>query len=247
MTDYSTEEFRRYDATKIARAFRFQPWWPAWRAIRILLSFLGFVLGLQIDAVMGRTVANQPVRATQIREILTDLGPTFIKVGQALSTRPDLVQQNFLDELIKLQDQLPPFSNGVAFDIIEQDTEHALDEIFAEISPNPIAAASLGQVYRAKLYSGEEVAVKVQRPKLKPILMLDLYLMRWFAQRFAWLLPLNLGHDLALIVDEFGTKLFEETDYENEGRNAERFAANFKDDDSVKVPKFIGTTVATEF
>lgn len=237
MAYHPTGELRRYDAAAIARVFRFQPWRPAWRAIRILLAFLGFILGLQIDAVMGREVGSQAARAVQIRQILTDLGPTFIKVGQALSTRPDLIRQDFLDELIKLQDQLPPFPNEVAFAIIEQDIHRVVNEAFAEISPEPVAAASLGQVYRAKLYSGEEVAVKVQRPNLKPVLMLDLYLMRWFAQRCGWLLPLNLGHDLALIVDEFGVKLFEETDYENEGRNAEQFAENFKDDPNIKVPK----------
>lgn len=232
-----TGELRRYDAAAIARIFRFQPWRPAWRAARIFVAFLGFVLGLRLDAVMGREEGTQQVRAAQIRKILTNLGPTFIKVGQALSTRPDLIRQDFLDELIKLQDQLPPFDNATAFGIIEQDVDRPLSEIFSEISPNPIAAASLGQVYQAKLYSGEEVAVKVQRPNLKPIMMLDLYLMRSFAKSFGWLLPLNLGHDLALIVDEFGVKLFEETDYENEGRNAERFAKNFADDPNVKVPK----------
>jgi predicted unusual protein kinase regulating ubiquinone biosynthesis (AarF/ABC1/UbiB family) len=232
-----TGELRRYDAAAIARLFRWQPWRPAWRAARILVAFVGFVLGLRLDAVLGREEGSQQARAAQIRRILTDLGPTFIKVGQALSTRPDLIRQDFLDELIKLQDQLPPFANERAFAIIEQDADRTVSEIFAEISPDPIAAASLGQVYRAKLFSGEEVAVKVQRPNLKPIMMLDLYLMRSFAKWLGWLLPLNLGHDLTLIVDEFGIKLFEETDYENEGRNAERFAANFRDDPNVKVPK----------
>jgi predicted unusual protein kinase regulating ubiquinone biosynthesis (AarF/ABC1/UbiB family) len=228
---------RRYDPDSIARRFRWQPWRPAWRAIRIAVAFLGFVLGLKLDQIMGLEEGAQQARAEQIRCILTDLGPTFVKVGQALSTRPDLVRQDFLDELIKLQDQLPPFPNSLAFGIIESEFDRSVNEIFREISPNPIAAASLGQVYKAKLYSGEEVAVKVQRPNLKPTLILDLYLMRWFARNLGWLLPVNIGDDLALIVDEFGTKLFEETDYENEGNNAEKFAENFKNDPLVKVPK----------
>jgi predicted unusual protein kinase regulating ubiquinone biosynthesis (AarF/ABC1/UbiB family) len=91
-----------------------------------------------------------------------------------------------------------------------------------------VAAASLGQVYRARLFSGEEVAVKVQRPNLRPMICRDLFLMRWAATWLGRFLPLNLGHDLTLIVDEFGTKLFEEIDYINEGHNAERFAENFK-------------------
>ena len=92
-------------------------------------------------------------------------------------------------------------------------------------------------MYRAVLYSGEEVAVKVQRPNLEPILTLDLYIMRWGVAKIKSFLPLNLGHDLTLIIDEFGAKLFEEIDYINEGRNAEKFAINFQNEPSVKVPK----------
>ncbi len=232
-----TEEFRRYDAAAIARHLRWQPWRPMWRALRIGFAFLGLVLGLKLDTILGRGQGDQQIRAAQMRQILTDLGPTFIKVGQALSTRPDLIRQDFLDELVKLQDQLPPFDNATAFAIIEREIDRSVSEIFREITPDPIAAASLGQVYKAKLYSGEVVAVKVQRPNLKPIMMLDLYIMRGFAKNLGWLLPLNIGDDLALIVDEFGAKLFEETDYQNEGMNAEKFADNFKHDASVKVPK----------
>jgi predicted unusual protein kinase regulating ubiquinone biosynthesis (AarF/ABC1/UbiB family) len=228
---------RRYDAKAIAREFRFTPWKPLWRSLRIVSAFLSLAIGFKLDEAMDKVEANEQMRAEQVRRILTDLGPTFIKVGQALSTRPDLVKQKFLDELIRLQDQLPPFSTEVAFGMIERDLGSPVRLLFREISPQPIAAASLGQVYKAKLHSGEEVAVKVQRPNLHPVLTQDLYLMRFFAKTFGQFLPLNLGHDLTLIVDEFGLKLFEETDYQNEGRNAERFAENFKDDPSVKVPK----------
>jgi predicted unusual protein kinase regulating ubiquinone biosynthesis (AarF/ABC1/UbiB family) len=164
------------------------------------------------------------------------LGPTFIKVGQALSTRPDLVRKDFLDELVKLQDQLPPFDNDIAFAMIETELGMPVEKAYKEISSAPVAAASLGQVYKAILPTGEEVAVKVQRPNLRPLLSLDLYLMRWAAQNFGRLLPLNLGHDLTLIVDEFGIKLFEEIDYQNEGRNGEKFATNFQNNPEVKVP-----------
>jgi predicted unusual protein kinase regulating ubiquinone biosynthesis (AarF/ABC1/UbiB family) len=230
-------ELRCYDPIAIKNAFRFCPWRPLWRAFSIGLSFLLFFIGLKLDEVLGRGEGNQQERAEELRCLLTRLGPTFIKVGQALSTRPDLVRQDFLNELIKLQDQLPPFSTELAIQMVEVDLDQPLDDVFSEFSSEPIAAASLGQVYRARLHSGEQVAVKVQRPNLHPILTLDLYLMRWFAQALGQFLPLNLGHDLTLIVDEFGTKLFEETNYQHEGRNAERFAANFQDDLSVKVPK----------
>jgi predicted unusual protein kinase regulating ubiquinone biosynthesis (AarF/ABC1/UbiB family) len=230
------QQMRRYDPVAIATYYRRRPWTVIWRAISVVWMLGGFLLGWWSDHWLNRELTNRLRRANQLRQILTDLGPTFIKVGQALSTRPDLIKPDFLDELIKLQDQLPPFSNDIAHRIVETDFGRTPEEIFSFISAEPVAAASLGQVYRARLYSGEEVAVKVQRPNLKPILCRDLYLMRWTASWLAPWLPLNLGHDLTLIVDEFGGKLFEEIDYLNEGRNAERFAANFENDPRIKVP-----------
>ncbi|OLT58197.1 ABC1 kinase family protein [Moorena bouillonii] len=232
----SNEPQRYYDPQAIARYYRSRPWVVIWRCLRIVWGFASFVFSIKLDQWRNRTEQNKLKRATQLRKLLTNLGPTFIKVGQALSTRPDLVRQDFLDELIKLQDQLPPFDNAIALSIIEQELGRSIQKLFSQISPRPVAAASLGQVYRAKLHTGEEVAVKVQRPNLRPVLTLDLYLMRWAASWIAPWLPLNLGHDLTLIVDEFGTKLFEEINYLNEGRNAERFALNFQDDPTVKVP-----------
>ncbi|WP_035994457.1 ABC1 kinase family protein [Leptolyngbya sp. KIOST-1] len=225
-----------YDAGAIARYFRWRLITLGWRVLQISWWLGTFVLGLQTDRWLKQEAQNRPRRAAQLRQVLTNLGPTFIKVGQALSTRPDLVRQDFLDELTKLQDQLPPFPTAEAMAIVEAELDYSPQEIFSQLSPLPVAAASLGQVYRGRLFSGEEVAVKVQRPNLRPVLCRDLYLMRWAASWLGRFLPLNLGHDLTLIVDEFGTKLFEEIDYLNEGRNAERFAANFKEDPTVKVP-----------
>lgn len=231
-------ELRRYDANQIAAYYRSRPWQAISRAFSIVWMFAGFVISLLLDGWTGRDrlASIRAKRATRLRTILTDLGPTYIKVGQALSTRPDLIRPDFLEELIKLQDQLPPFPNETAFSIMEDELGRSVADVYRELSPAPIAAASLGQVYRARLHTGEEVAVKVQRPNLLPTLTLDLYLMRWAATWMSPFLPLNLGHDLTLIVDEFGVKLFEEIDYLNEGRNAEKFAANFQDDPRVKVP-----------
>lgn len=237
MNQSSLGQMKRYDPDAIARYYRFRPWQTFWRTFKIVALFAGFLISLKLDEWFDHVEANKSKRAVQLRQLLTTLGPTFIKVGQALSTRPDLVRKDFLEELIKLQDQLPPFPTAIAFHIIETELDRSIDEIFSNISPEPVAAASLGQVYQARLHTGEDVAVKVQRPNLLPVLTLDLYLMRWAAGWIAPYLPLNLGHDLTLIVDEFGTKLFEEVDYLNEGRNADRFAYNFKDDPTVKVPK----------
>ena len=236
MAQYQLAQLKRYNPEAIAQYYRYRPWLAFWRAFKILWFFAGFILAIKWDDWQNSVEQNKLKRAAQLRVILTRLGPTFIKVGQALSTRPDLIRKDFLDELIKLQDQLPAFEQKIAYQIIETDLGRSIAEIYQEISPQPVAAASLGQVYRGRLYSGEEVAIKVQRPNLRPTLTLDLYLMRWAAGWLAPWLPLNLGHDLTLIVDEFGTKLFEEIDYLNEGRNAEKFATNFRNDPKVKVP-----------
>jgi len=240
---YQSDELKQYNpealpwaSGAIASYFRYRPWLVWGRLLRIIWSFAGFIFSLKWDDWQDQVEENQGKRATQLRTLLTNLGPTFIKVGQALSTRPDLIRKDFLAELIKLQDQLPPFDNDLAYQIIETELDRSIGEIFLELSLRPVAAASLGQVYRGRLLSGEEVAVKVQRPNLRPLLIKDLYLMRWVASWLAPWLPLNLGHDLTLIVDEFGTKLFEEIDYINEGRNAEKFAHNFRNDPQVKVP-----------
>jgi predicted unusual protein kinase regulating ubiquinone biosynthesis (AarF/ABC1/UbiB family) len=233
---HSFGRLRRYDPDAIGRYYRRRPWIAAWRILNLIWSFGCFILFLQWDRWRNQMEARKELRAIQLRQLLTRLGPTFIKVGQALSTRPDLVRKDFLEELVKLQDQLPPFLNSTALAIIEQELGRSIDEVYSEISTHPVAAASLGQVYRARLRSGEEVAVKVQRPNLLPTITLDLYLMRWASRWIGSWLPLNLGHDLTLIVDEFGTKLFEEIDYLNEARNAEKFAANFQDDPTIKVP-----------
>ncbi|MEL6813547.1 MAG: AarF/ABC1/UbiB kinase family protein [Cyanobacteria bacterium J06598_3] len=229
-------QMRRYDWQAIAKYYRWRPLIILWRTLAVSWMLGTFAVGLLSDHIFKRAEANQDRRAVRLREILTKLGPTFIKVGQALSTRPDLIKPSFLDELIKLQDQLPPFSNDVARQIIYRDLDRTPEEIFSNLSAEPVAAASLGQVYRGRLFSGEEVAVKVQRPNLMPTICRDLYILRWAASWIAPWLPLNLGHDLTLIVDEFGSKLFEEVDYLNEGRNAEKFAANFQGDPMVKVP-----------
>lgn len=249
MAQYQLAQLKRYNPDTIAQYYRYRPWLGLGRTIKIIWLFAGFIFGLKWDEWQNLVEQNKLKRAAQLRHILTRLGPTFIKVGQALSTRPDLVRKDFLDELVKLQDQLPPFEQALAFQTIETELGRSITEIYSQISPEPVAAASLGQVYRGRLHSGEEVAIKVQRPNLRPVITLDLYLMRWASGWLTPWLPLNLGHDLKMIVDEFGTKLFEEIDYLNEGRNAEKFATNFRNDPRVKVPaiywRYTSTLVLT--
>jgi predicted unusual protein kinase regulating ubiquinone biosynthesis (AarF/ABC1/UbiB family) len=240
---------RRYDPQVIARYYRWRFWKTLARSLNILFSVGRYCLGLKLDQWMGIADRNVSLRAMQLRTLLTNLGPTFIKIGQALSTRPDLVRQDYLEELTLLQDKLPQFPNEIAFSTIETELEQPLDDIFREISSKPVAAASLGQVYQGRLYDGKVVAIKVQRPQLRPKLALDLYLIRNAAHWLGQFFPIEIGQDLAIVVDEFGTKLFEEIDYQNEGRNAEQFARNFADDPAVKVPdiywRYCGQRVLT--
>ncbi len=223
-----------YDPTAIRDYYSKRPFLVLGRLISVTWAFLTFTIGLVWDRLIDSPTLK---RAEQLLSIITSLGPTYIKVGQALSTRPDLVPPDFLAELTKLQDQLPAFSNEVAFAIIEAELGRPPHQVYRSISAEPVAAASLGQVYRAQLHSGEEVAIKVQRPFLIPTLTLDLYIIRLFAQWFGPRLPLNLGNTLEAIVDEFGNKLFEEINYLQEARNAEQFGRYFANDPDVKVPK----------
>ena len=182
-------------------------------------------------------VVNQEKQAVWLKDNLIDLGPTFIKIGQSLGTRADLLPLPFVKALGELQDNVPKFPNEIAFARIEKELGKKINEVYQEFDVEPIAAASLGQVYRAKLFTGEEVAVKVQRPNLQSIIKGDIEIMRKIA-RFAERFPsLNENADWAGMLREFDETVHEEMDYAAEGKNAERFTENFKDWTNVHVPK----------
>lgn len=219
----STAEIGHYDPDFIMSYYQKRPFSVLGRIFKILRCFLGFLFGLWWDKLWGNVTRNERKRAGQLRGILTRLGPTYIKVGQALSTRPDLISAVYMDELARLQDQLPPFANEIAYQFIEEELGDGPEYIYADLSPQPVAAASLGQVYKGKLKTGETVAVKVQRPDLIESITLDVYLMRrlaiWAKNNIK-----RLRSDVVGIADEFAGRIFEEMDYELEGRNAELFA-----------------------
>ncbi|MEL6935854.1 MAG: AarF/ABC1/UbiB kinase family protein [Cyanobacteria bacterium J06633_23] len=236
----SLDELLIYDPAAIAYYYRSRPLQIFMRFIELVWTFIGFGLGLLWDRQTGHQEKNEAKRAVQLRKVLTKLGPAYIKIGQALSTRPDLVPPAFMEELVKLQDQIPPFPNEIAFRLIKEDLGQTPDNIYAEISPNPVAAASLGQVYKGKLKTGEDVAIKVQRPGLTAQITRDIYLLRRFAQ---WACD-NLSvvrSDLVSIMDEFGTRIFEEMDYTHEGENAQRFESLYG-----YIPDIIVPTIYTE-
>ncbi|XP_043713551.1 uncharacterized protein slr1919 isoform X2 [Telopea speciosissima] len=176
-------------------------------------------------------------RAVKFRETLIRLGPFYIKLGQALSTRPDIMPTAYCQELAKLQDQIPPFSTRVAMKSVESQLGVPVSQVFADITPEPVAAASLGQVYKAHLHSGELVAVKVQRPGMSLRLTLDALLFRMIGgqmKRFAM-----ARKDLLVAVNEMVRHMFEEIDYIREAHNAERFASLYGSyrDNVQNVPK----------
>lgn len=177
-------------------------------------------------------------QAEWLRKSLIALGPTFIKIGQALGTRGDLLPLAYIKELATLQDQVPAFPTAEAFARIELELGRSIHEVYAEIDSEPIAAASLGQVYRARLHSGEEVAVKVQRPNLHKMISFDivvLYKLVTLTNRF---FPrANENADWEGMLREFHLTVFEEMDYAREGRNADRFRKSFSSWRVIKVPK----------
>src|SRR5688572_17110612 len=181
--------------------------------------------------------ANQERQAVWLKEKLIELGPTFIKIGQSMGTQPDLLPLPFVIALGELQDSVPPFDNEIAFARIEKDLGRKINEVYAEFELEPVAAASLGQVYRARLHTGEEVAVKVQRPNLEAVIKGDLGILRKvanFAERFP---QLNENADWSGMLREFNQTIHEEMDYAAEGRNADRFRESFKNWSNIHVPK----------
>ncbi|KAI3412914.1 uncharacterized protein J3R85_016737 [Psidium guajava] len=213
-------------------------WSLVMRGIEIVWN-LGFYWStLVYDCFVGRDEEVVPFRAMQLRNLLCDLGPSFIKAGQVLANRPDIIREDYMNELCILQDDVPSFPNQVAFNIIEEELGRPLEAVFSKISSRTIAAASLGQVYRATLRdTGEDVAIKVQRPDIEPIIYRDLFLFRTLASFLNGISLQKLGCNAELIVDEFGEKLLEELDYTLEARNIEDFLENFKDDPTVKIPR----------
>ncbi|MGA0969199.1 MAG: ABC1 kinase family protein [Vulcanococcus sp.] len=225
-----------YDPGRDLRWLLLRPWQLVGRLVVVLSSLLSLALVLVFQANNPDPKVQQRL-GQKIFTTLTGLGPCFIKVGQALSTRPDLVRRDWLDQLTQLQDNLPAFPHAIALETIEADLGAPVQQLFEEFPDYPVAAASLGQVYRAKPVGGNWVAVKVQRPNLERQLRRDLVLIRLLGVMAAPLLPLNLGFGLGEIIDEFGRSLFEEIDYRKEADNAERFARMFEGNAAVIVPR----------
>jgi predicted unusual protein kinase regulating ubiquinone biosynthesis (AarF/ABC1/UbiB family) len=176
-------------------------------------------------------------RAQWLVGALLDLGPTFIKIGQALSTRADLLPLEYVRALQTLQDQVPAFPSQTAIAIIEAELGQPVTTLFRDFDEEPIAAASLGQVHRARLHTGEDIVIKVQRPGLDSLFTLDFKavqnLIRLCQRTMAW----TQQYELDEIYQEFFNVLYREIDYVQEGKNADRFRENFRNQPRIRVPK----------
>jgi predicted unusual protein kinase regulating ubiquinone biosynthesis (AarF/ABC1/UbiB family) len=227
-----------YDPAAITRIYAGHPRRLLRRLWQTLVPIGLYLLSVTVDWLTRRLrdPDHARARAREAADLVASLGPAFIKAGQALSTRPDIVPPLLLEELAQLQDQLPGFDSALAMACIEEDLGAPISSIYAELEREPISAASLGQVHRGVLLSGEKVAVKVQRPGLREQITLDLYIVRNIA---AWL-NRNIGlirSDLVALIDELGKRVFEEMDYCNEASNAEAFATLHAHNPRIAVPK----------
>lgn len=252
----------RYDPAEADAALRRYPLRVLkrlWLLVKMVMVFFmaewwgrrGF-LSREPEAVAAR----EKRAAARFRDAIVELGPTFIKIGQMLATRPDILPLTYTHELASLQDRVPPFDSGEALAIIRHELGQEVTSLFAEFDVRPLSAASIGQVHLARLVTGEQVIVKVQRPNLPDIIALDLAIMRRVA---AW----AMGRDLSrygvpvakdmpyvAIVDRLAESLYEQIDFLQEAENIEIFRRNFRDFPGVSAPKpywdYTTTRVLTE-
>jgi ubiquinone biosynthesis protein len=201
-----------------------------------LLDFIGLKSPFRFPGLQKKDLSFHST-AFRVKMVLEELGPTFIKLGQLLSIRPDLLPLHYLIELEKLQEQVTPIDFYQIKEIIESELNQPITAIFKEINPNPIAAASIGQVHSGRLLTGEAIVVKVQRPEVRKIVTTDLEILgdiaRFLESRTEW----GRAYNIVGLVDEFSRTIRDELDYTIEAGNADRFAKNFQADPSVRFPK----------
>ncbi len=199
-------------------------------------------IGLQMIRKKRREHVDKSSRAERVRMAFEELGPTYIKLGQILSTRPDLVPVDFINELSKLQDEVPPFPFEEAKRIVETELQHPIDKIFETLDQTPLASASIGQVHKARYLDGEDVAIKVQRPGIRRLIDVDLEIMLHLATLAERHIQEISLHQPVKIVEEFAKTLEKELDYTIEATNMERVSSLFLQDSTVYIPKVFRET-----
>ncbi|KAL6582025.1 hypothetical protein OROMI_006039 [Orobanche minor] len=226
-----------YDPDSIAAYWGKRPRAVATRILQLLSVSGGFLSRLIWDLINNKIKENEVARAIELREIVTSLGPAYIKLGQALSIRPDILSPTAMTELQKLCDKVPSFPDDVAMTLLEDELGQPWYNVYSELSSSPIAAASLGQVYKGRLKeNGDLVAVKVQRPFVLETVTIDLFIIRNLGLVLRKLPQISI--DVVGLVDEWAARFFEELDYVNEGENGILFAEMMRKDlPQVVVPK----------
>ncbi|KAL9165420.1 hypothetical protein ABFS82_06G169700 [Erythranthe guttata] len=216
-----------YDAEEVAEYFALRPHVVALRLLEVFTAFVSATIKLRISSISSAADEDSREKASEynfgivLKETMLNLGPTFIKAGQSLSTRPDVIGYEISKVLSELHDQIPPFPRPEAMKIIEEEFGSPVETIFSYFSEEPVAAASFGQVYKASTYDGIDVAVKVQRPDLRHGVVRDIYILRiglGILQKI-----LKRKNDLRLYADELGKVLIGELDYNLEAANAFEF------------------------
>lgn len=207
------------------------------------LGYFVGILGLERfvpfhQGLLGHSRRTEPyTQPEHIRMAFEELGPTFIKLGQILSTRADLLTPEYQAEFAKLQDQALPVLTNAMEDILAEELGKPINDVFATFDPTPIAAASIGQVYTATLHDGTEVVVKVRRPGIVEQVEEDLEILQNLAVSASYRWELAKQYDVIGLAQEFAQTLRSELDYLREGRNAERFAKNFAHNPNVHIPR----------
>lgn len=234
--------------------FRFRTYWQQfWRAIDIIFILLrqGFYQFASkrkwaSQFLSKKTRERQKVRSTEqrIRLIIEDLGPTYVKFGQILADRPDLISESLRKELKQLQSKARPIDDSLCLNILEKELGAKLEDIFLEFDKRHIASASIGQTYMGKLKSGERVIVKIQRPNIEAKIKLDLGVMHFLAHRVLKNYPELAFMEFESIIDEFGEIIGKELNYLNEAANLIRFGEMFKLHPNVYIPR-VFTSIST--
>jgi aarF domain-containing kinase len=229
-----------YDAMRSQAELYSQPLRWLSRNVELFVPFTVFILSVVTDIIAGKERDMRGRRAEELLNIISRQSPAIIKAGQALASRPDLFPKEYLEALQQLQDRCPAYPTSQALSLFEKELGAPFDDVFDYDLPlEPVAAASLGQVYRGRLKSnGAEVAIKIQRPNCLNSISTDLFVLRWYSSLAETLLK-AVGRDISLVsvIDDFGELIFRELDYRAEAVNAQRFAELYASIPDVFVPK----------
>ena len=235
MTDHHAERFRQITEVLARHGLGFG------------IGAAGLHRWLPVEhGLLGHEQREEPyTNPEHLRLALEQLGPVFVKFGQVLSTRADLLPEPYREQLSRLQDSAPPVPGPVITELIAGELGHAPSEVFAAFEETPLASASLGQAHAARLADGTEVVVKVRRPEVAAQVQEDLEILQNVAARASRYWEAAADYDVTGIAEEFAVTLRAELDYLAEGRNAERFAANFAGNDDIRIPRVFWETTTS--